>query len=324
MSERIPGIYRSTWNGTDFHRHVVELTHEFGPDFIPHQFAHRRGAKQEERGDPPRRSRFGLEFAGVDWRGALQDILGPMLDRPRGVLVDPVFGKLRMVLKPVQGNFQPVKKGAFYSCNLTFEEDTLDQRAAVQKGPAALSQDVGDAADSADAAAQSLKDDIFARYATGLAVQQIRTRTLQAQAAVSTATTAARAYAAAALEQFTSGIWDPSLSNQLGALPSLVAVAEVQVRAVAETNVYTYDVLAGMELATRAAQDLDFALRANLPPPIIWEIQEKTSLHAFVGLFYLGKTRDERFALLDHIQRINRLARTDVLQPGLKIVVPAR
>lgn len=322
--ERIPGVQRAAFGRTDFHRHVREVQDEFGPDFVAHQIPHRSGAKQEERGDPPRRSRFTLEFGGLDWRSALDEILGPMVQKPRDVLTHPVWGKLRSVLKPIQGHFLPVQKGNYYSCTLTFEEDTLDQRIQTQKGPAALSQDVNDAADGADAAALSLKNDIFARFATGLSAQQIRTRTLQAQAAVSVASGAARTYAAAALEQYTTGVWDPALGNQLGALPTLVALAETQISSVAETNVYAFDVRANLELATRAAQDLDFALRANLPPPIIHEIQQKTSLLAFCGLFYLGRSREQLFALLEHIQRSNRLARVDVLEPGLRIVVPAR
>lgn len=324
MAERIPGAQRASFGGTDFHRYVREVQHDFGPDFIAHQYPHRSGARQEERGDPPRRCRYTLEFGGADWRKALGEILGPMVAKPRGVLVDPIFGKLRCVLKPIQGHFLPVQKGNFYGCTLTFEEDTLDQRIQVQKGPAALSQDVGDAADGADAAALSLKDELFARYATGLSAQHVRTRVLLSQASVSTATSAARAYATAALDQYTSGVWDPSLDHQLGALPTLISLAEASVRDVAPASVYTFDVAANLEVATRAAQDLDFSIRANLPPPIVHEIREKTSLVAFVGLFYLGKSRDELFALVDHIQRINRLARADVLQPGLKLTVPAR
>lgn len=86
MAKPIPGAQRSAFASVDFHAHVVDVQDEFGPGFVAHRIPHRSGAKQEETGSPPRRSRFSLEFSGRTWRDDVGRILGPMLDRPRSVL----------------------------------------------------------------------------------------------------------------------------------------------------------------------------------------------------------------------------------------------
>lgn len=319
----IPGVYRASFGRVEFHPYLISLHDEFGPGFVPHQIPHRNGARQEEMGGPPHRTHMSLNFAGLQWRTQFEDILGPMLARPRDFLMHPVWGRMRMVLKaPLSGDMDLVKNGPLYSVSLSFEQDTLTENLTIQKGPAVLSQEVKEHTASADAAAAAWKDSIFEKFKLGPQALIIRQKALTAQAAVSSFTGAADSYAAAALSQFSTGVWDPALDNQMRSLAALAQVAEVQVRSVAPTNVNAADIQANIELAAKAAVDLAGAIQANLPPPMRWYVREKVSLAAFVARVYLGKSRDERATIADHIQRINRLARVDVIDTGAWIVVP--
>lgn len=323
----IPGLLRAAFNGVEFHRYITDggVRDEFGPGFVAHQIPHYSGAKQEEIGGPPHRTHFDLVFSGRDWRAQVSEILAPMIARPRGPLTHPVYGKLMMVLKaPITAALDPVRKGGRYDVGLQFEQDSLSTDIIIQKGPAALAQDVTDRADAADTAATSWKDLIYSRNTRGPQALLTRQKATTALGAVSTFTAAARDYSAAALAQFNSGTWDPTLENRLHVMPSLVFDAATKVRALAPLSVYTPDIVTEMEMAAKASLDMQRAIKANLPPPVEVPITAKVSLFVLVGRLYPSKTRDQRIGLMEHIQRVNRLTRADVLMPGRPpLVVPA-
>lgn len=319
----LPGSYRAAFNGVDFNRYYSDVRDQFGPRFVAHVIPHRRGAKQEELGQVPVKSTFRLNFAGPSWRQSAAAVLDPMVKNPRGPLMHPIFGLLRMVLTaPVDTEFDPTHKGGLLSATLVFAEDTLTNDFAVTRGPTALAQDVSDSCATADTAAAAWAKEVLARARpTLLALAELRTTT--AVNAVSAYTAAARAFSNAALEQIQLGILSPEIDLQLRQLPVLCQTAEAVLRQVGETQASFYDVVSSMEAALQASSDLNHALRATFPPPTTIRVPGRMSLHRLVDLRYANRPAAERMAYLEHIARRNRLARIDVLTAQLVIVVPA-
>lgn len=321
MADPLDGI-RFSFNGIDLLKYCPELRDSFGPRFAPHTLWGRDGARQEEGALMPRKCRAKLNFAGDEWLTQISDVLGPMVKKPRGPLVHPIQGSWAAVLKaPIEASFNPSQKGAFYEVDAQWEEDAYDQRITFEKGPAAQAQIVNEQSDAATAGAAVLQAATYARYIIGPAAARFRRMADAGVSRTATFTTAATSYAAAGLAQFTSGIWDPTLDVALKRLPSLAAPAIQGLRLLSGHK--AYDATTAINRALKAATDLDLAMRALFPVPILFPVRQKMSLFELCQVLYPHKTRTQRFALADQIQRINRLQRPDVLTPDLVVQVPA-
>lgn len=313
---------RFSFNGIDLMRWCPELRDTFGPRFAGHVLWGRDGARQEEGGNLPRKCRAKLVFAGDEWLNQIADVLGPMVRRPRGPLQHPIQGSWRAVLKaPIEASFQPSAKGAVYEVDAQWEEDAYDQKITFEKGPAAQAQIVTEQTTAATTAAAALQTALYARYTVGPVAQRFRRLADAGVARTADFTGAADLYAAAALSQFNSGIWDPTLDVSLRRLPGLAAPAIQALRLMSGHQ--AYDATMAVQRALKAATDLDLAMRALFPVPILFPVRMKMSLFELVQVLYPHKSRTQRLALADQIQRINRLQRPDVLTPDLTLQVPA-
>jgi len=313
---------RASFNGVDFYRYLVEFKDTFGPGFHAHRIPGRAGAKQEELGPSLHQMPVKLEFSGVEWRTQVQDVLGAMIAKPRGLLVHPVYGKRRAVLKaPINATFNPSQRGCWYGVDLLFEEDTLDQALQTDKGPAAHAQDVQTHAAEATTAAEAFRALVFAKNQFGAQAQALRQRVTDAVGLVAQFVAQAREFADTAISNFDTGSLAPLLDSQLARLPRTYERAAVALQGV--SPVASYDSRVAMEMTLKSSTDLNASLRANLPPPTVISIREKGTLAALVGRIYPGRDYAARVELYAQIARTNHLARPDLLVPGMSLTVPA-
>ena len=311
-----------SFNGIDLYTYCPEMRDAFGPRFAGHVLWGRDGAKQEEGGNAPRKVKVHLNFAGDTWLTQVNQVLGGILRRPRGKLVHPILGTFQAVCKePIQGVFSPSQKGACYEVDLNFEEDAYDQRQTFAKGPAAQAKIVTEQADAADMGAAAVSSFLYERHRVGVGAQRYRRLADSAVGQTSGFTAAARSFAAVAIEQYNSGTWDPSLEVRLKQLPTLATPAIQALRLASEYK--AYDATTAVNQALAAATDLDLAIRAQFPIPIMLTVQGKMSLYDLCQALYPHKARSQRLALAEQILRINRLARPDALLAGQQVQVPA-
>lgn len=320
MADPLDSI-RFSFNGIDLLKYCPELRDTFGPRFAAHTLWGRDGARQEEGALMPRKVRAKLNFAGDEWQREISDVLGRMVARPRGSLVHPLQGTFQAVLKaPLEASIDLARRGAHYEVDATWEEDAYDQRLTFEKGPAGQAQIVTEQTAVATTAAAALQTATYARYTIGPIAQRFRGLADRGVSLTASFTGAADAYAAAALGQFNTGTWDPALDVSLKRLPSLATPAILALRLVSGHK--AYDATTAIHRALKAATDLDLALRALFPVPILFPVRQKMSLYELVQALYPHKSRAQRLALADQVQRINRLARPDVLTPDLVLRVP--
>lgn len=321
MADPLDNI-RFSFNGIDLLPWCPELRDTFGPRFAPHTLWGRDGTRMEEGGLMPRKVRAKLVFAGDEWLNQISDVLGKMVRKPRGPLQHPIQGNWQAVLlAPIEATFDPSGKGAVYEVDATWQEDAYDQRLTFERGPAGQAQIVGEQCAAATTAATVIRTTIYARYTIGPIAQRFRRLADAAVALTGSFTTDATGYAAAGLEQFSSGLWDPALDVSLRRLPDLAGAAIRGLRQVAGHS--AYDATAAVTRALKASTDMDLALRALFPVPIVYPVRHKMSVYELVQILYPHKARAQRLALAEQILRINRLSRPDVLTPDLRLQVPA-
>ena len=321
----VAGVQTTAFNGVEFAKYVTNVKDsQYGPSFVAHRIPHRRGARQEQTGDLPFRSEYALEFAGLEWANNARAILGAIIQKPRGTLTHYLFGPIRMVLKgPVSGSWDPVARGTHYAVSLTFEEDTLTNELNFSRTPSAMSNEISASVTETNAQMTNYVGAIFERYTRGASSLRLRSQSLLVQSSMTTFTTAASDFAAAALDQFTAGQITPELATRLARLPTLLDAATLALRPMQTLNPYGATSVDAAEVTLRQCRNLEQSIRANLPPPIIWPVPEGMNLTRFVGALYPTRNIDDKFAIFQSILTTNRLLRPDALVGGQLLTIPA-
>ena len=314
--------HKISFGGIEFHKYVQGFSEEYGPAFYGHRYLGKRGAHQEMiTPGMPRKMRIPVQFTRSQDR---EDVMNPILQSPKGTLVHPDIGRMPAVLQyPVRGSYAFVETGELYKVELLFEEDRedKDQTIAVRQGPAAHAREVRDRAAEANAAAEVLRQAVYAKYTVGAVAQRYRRLALTAQSLVKSFTADAVSFANDAEAQFTTRIWNPALEVQVKGLPTRCDAVAQALRGAFEGQ--SYATLQACERTLHAANETYQALREVFPAPTQLTIQTSMSLAVLVARQFPRKSYSERWELIDHIQRINRLARPDCLRPGQEILIPA-
>lgn len=287
-----------------------------------HPIPGQSGDLKEDLGDGSLRTNVPLAFIGATASDYYKVV--PVLSRKRrGVLMHPRRGSRQSVVMEIRERCDWTTQGnATTFVDVVFEDAILNQADQFTAGPAARAQQVQTQSQAADAAAETVRERAFSR--TDLSLRQ---RAVTFQAAVSSATAAARIYAVAALDAFALGLYGPPLQNQLRALPPLVSAAQVAGR-LAGVAADTQATSLALEVMLFAATQLDAAIQAAQPIPILTMVtrQPGQNIYAFVQQHYgnSGKTPADMRALVGLILRLNRQIRRPSLIPsGTVIVRPA-
>lgn len=293
-----------------------EIARRWGKHVIPGQ----RGQLMEDIGDGSLSTPVQLTFTTID---DYNKVMRPLTSSPRGQLIQPLRGTRRSVLTHVRESMRWTQRGEVTVVDLTFEDAALSEPDQFKAGPAAQAQQLRVAAAAAQAVGTAQQARITARRVDNA---NLRLRGLVAKAiiAVAAVATAGTDYAAAAMASWSSGNYDPTLRNQLQALPALVELAQIALRSTGPA----FEIQEGitqLEMVLAAATGLDSAIRASQPLPIETEVTQPggQSLYQFVQRHYArtGKTPAQMRELALTIVRWNRSMRTPSLIPMGDIVV---
>lgn len=312
--------HRIAFNDVELHPYVQQFTEEYGPAWYGHRYYGTPGQLAEKlTPGMPRKISIPLEFANGTTK---EEVISPIVKTPIGVLIHPDVGRMRAVLQyPVRATYSFVDKGELSRVELRFEENTLNQELAGAKGAASRVADVRKTSAETSAAAEAMRAAIRLRYTVGATAQRYRALAEAAVTQVTSFVQKAVAYADAADAAIESGDWNPALDLMVKQLPPELERATVAVRAASSSD--SYSTLEAAERALYAAAGLEQALKESGAAAILVEIQGQMLLSVFVARQYPGRSFDQRWALVEKIRRINRLSRSDCLQPGQKILIPA-
>jgi hypothetical protein len=324
-SDKLPGRITYTPDGgveRDLGQYAPGFESSIQGRWGKHPIPGNTGDLKEDLGDGSLSTTVQLQFVGTkanDYYAVVKDLT----TKRRGVLLHPRRGSRPTVVMSIRERCDWTMQGNETTIvDVTFEDAVLNTASQFAAGPSARTAQVNNQAAAADSAAQTLCDKVFQRPNLTL-----RARAITMQAAVGSATNAARTYAAAALEAFALGLYGPPLQNQLRALPPLVLNAQNAARLTGVAADTQMTILA-LELVNFAATQLDMAIRSAQPIPIETPVTRHPgqSIYAFVQQHYgrSGKAPADMRALVGLILRLNRQIRRPSLIPsGTLVVRPA-
>lgn len=284
-----------------------------------HPIPGQQGDLKEDLGDGSLSNSIHLEFVGAT-APDYYTVMEAISKGRRGRLLHPRRGSRNVVIMSISEEVLWTDRGEETTLvDIEIEDAVVGQAFEFKSGPSARAQEVGAQADASDAEMATLYTRIFARPSL-----QARTYAALAQVRVDAATAAARAYAAAAQESFSLGLYGPSVQAQLKALPPTVQAAEIALRLVGPAADIQATILS-LEVMLFAATQLDIAIRAAQPVPIQTTVtrQPGQSIYAFVQQHYgrSGKTPSDMRFLVGLILRLNRQIRRPSLIPAGMVVV---
>lgn len=295
-----------------------EVAGRWGRHPIPGQ----QGSLKEDLGNGDLKTRVTLQFVGKT-ANDYYPVMSAIERSRRGTLLHPRRGSRQTIINNIRESIDFVGKGNETTIvDIEFEDWLIGQAYNFKAGPSGRSQQVVSEATNALALVGALKTLIFSRPNLSL-----RALMLTAETNVSTATTLATNYAAAAQESFTLGLYDPLVQAQLLAIPAVVQLATQSLQNVAGASDIQPSVNA-LEVMLFAATQLDVAIRAAQPVPVERVVTRSPgqSVYAFVQQWY-GRSQKTPAQMRDTaalILRINPSIRTPLLIPqGTVVVSPA-
>jgi hypothetical protein len=302
----------------DFGKYAPGLESQVQGRWGRHVIPGQKGDLKEDLGEGSLLTRVKLQFVGATYPDYFTVV--PALSKSRrGTLLHLLRGSRQVVITSLREEMLWTERGESVLVDVDLEDAIIGQADSFRAGPSARAQTVVSQSRTADAAMTTLQTKIFDR--TDL---QARVFVLQAAAAVSATTAAARTYAAAAQESFSLGLYGPSVQAQLRALPLSVQSSLAALRRVGPAADIQETVLA-LEVMLFSAMQLDVAIRAAQPIPIETKVtrQPGQSVYAFVQQHYgkSGKTPAEMRNLVSLILRLNKQIRRPSLIPSGTLVV---
>lgn len=320
----MPGFTYTPIDGTeiDLGQYAPGFQAEIAGRWGRHPIPGQNGEWKEDLGDGSLKTQVRLQFVGKTAPDYYTVV--PALSKSRqGTLLTPRRGARSSVIISIREEVQFVERGNETTIvDVTFEDRVVGEAFSFKSGPSARAQEVVARADEADATCAELREKIFLR--PNLSVRALM---VTAQSLVSTATTAARTYSAAAQEAFSLGLYDPIVQAQLLAMPPQVQAATAALQAVS-TAADIQDTILTMEVMLFAATQLDVAVRAAQPIPIETTITRSPgqSIYGLVQQCYgkSGKKPADIRALAGLILRLNpQIRRPSLIPQGFVVVRPA-
>lgn len=269
----IAGANAINFKGIDFTRYVVSWQDDRQPVVAMHTYLKRDGGEAEPMGRKPHETKFNLVFIGAQDLKAYKRIQASVDEDPKGVLVHPIHGQMRMCCLGVQGANMDVETALNqYNVPLAFVEDSVDSKtqAPQDQGPSARESQV-----------RTFNTSMLAMCA----------KFTTASSAVTALSGAATTYATAAVAAAASTVADPTLSSQLASLLTLSAAASSAVLADASVATISgtaakYDAAASVEQLYDACIQLDASVKTLKPKIFLYTVPVKIHILALSGKFY--------------------------------------
>lgn len=310
------------FDGIELHKWAPGFNSQISGNWAEHRIPGQRGALQEDLGDGVLCTKVALQFVGPTFRQDYNQVMTGLTKNRRGELHHPTRGSKLCVLTDIVETMDWTKQGNAIRVELTFKEAVVHTPDSFNGGPATQAQAVKNHAEDTQNQANGLKKQVYVKFPFNVLR---RSAVLLALDAVHGYLRAALTYASSALDAFQEGRLALELVNQLQALPGLVSQAE-RLLAQNGTVMQIQPIITSMEQCLYAATQLDAAIRANLPPPIVTVVSKSPgqSIYSFVQTWYPHKTRSQQLGLVDILLQLNRGIRRPSLIPfGFRVVRPA-
>lgn len=289
---------------------------KWGVHVLPGQ----QGSLKEDLGDGDLKTSVRLQFVTPDDYNAVVPVLST---KRRGLLLHPTRGSRQTVIRELREERTWTESGNATMVDVEFEDAVVGQAYGFKAGPSARSGTVVSSSYGADQAMAELRTVIFARPNL-----LARSAVVSAQAACTASTTAARSYAAAALDAFALGLYGPTTRQNLLALTPLVQDALIATRLVSSAADIQPTINA-LEIMLFSATQLDQAIRDAQPIPITVTIRQQPgqSIYSFAQMRY-GQSALTSAQMRDRASLILRLnpqiRRPSLIPEGTQVVCPVQ
>ena len=291
------------WKDQELHGFLTNFGDTSKPRLAIHEFLKRDGAAIEYMGRAPRRFKMSLVFVGADWRKRYVNLLASIDNDPKGLLVHPLLGKVRVACEGVDGSNVDVSRELdTISVPLTFVEDAVDtQLEATAEDKQSVS------------AKQALVTTRTSELSTNAA--KFTTAATKVALAVSSATTYAAAAQAAALASTP----DPTLATKLGDVQEACKDVRAAVLAdpVATSAALAFPAIASAEQVYDACLQLAAAADALRPPTITFTVPQTMHVASLAARLY-GKDGSRR---IDENLTLNRITNPAAIPGGTVLLV---
>ena len=268
-----------------------------------HQYLKRDGAEVEPMGAEPMRFTMRLCFLGVAWAKQYRAFVESIRADPRGELVHPILGTIRVACEGVQdAAVVPGSERDSIAVTVGFVEDSVDAIVQAERFPGPTAQ---------AARVQNLAVGLVDTVA-GLVV---------AAGVVQTFVGYALTFAASARQMFESGESNPSVDQQLEAagVSADAATAAVLVDTTTTTsNAERYEALQLIQQLYAAALTLMLSIAASRPALVTYVVPLDTNVTSLVATLYGA----DGLSRVDEVLRLNRVPDPFRIPAGTRLQVP--
>jgi prophage DNA circulation protein len=269
----IAGAKAITFKGIDITRYVASWQDDRQPAVAIHEYLKRDGGEAEHMGRKPHKVKFSLAFVGASDIEAYKRLQKSIDEDPRGALVHPIHGSMRVCCQGFTGAGMDVENAVnLYNVPLEFIEDAVDTKATADEriGPAARENQV-----------RTLNTQMLT----------IASRFAAAATAINTFSAAVLSYAVSAVSSALSTTPDPALPGELASLRTYCEDARAAVLAdesdeTANTDAAKYPALVAIEQVYDACTLLDDSVKELRPKLTVYTVPMTIPLMTLAAQFY--------------------------------------
>lgn len=306
----VPDIQKVTFKGIDLFARITTWADSRKPSLAVHTMLKRDGARVEVMGREPHSIKLTLYFIGPKWREDYLKLQSSIDSDPKGVLVHPVIGEMRVACQGLEGATMDMESGAnTYMAPISFIEDNLDDKVDLSRlGISGRRQEVDDQCDL-------LETDLSAASSATQAAGTLYRGVAQAFAAA--------AMASAAFSIFNS-LFDSSLRNQLGdvRINATGCRDAIQSDTTFDSDAERYTAIARAERIYAACLGLVAAFKAQIDQPALYVVPTTIHIVALAADFYGPDGLSRIGQIMEN--NIGRIPNPSAIARGTKLLMAPR
>lgn len=294
------------------HRNVTSGTHTLKPRLAIHEYLKRDGAEVEWMGNSPNRYTYSLVFVGSDWRAQYVAVAARLQTQPKGILVDPVFGRVKVACEGIDGASWDVGQATnAITVPIAFTSDEVDPQSFQAEQTASVNVKASDITDAID----DFETQVAALRNTGF---QPSAATVTSLALVSST---GAAYAEAASDASNDNIADPSLDTKLSAVEASTSATITMLEAEGTDlpNAELFPVVNGCEQVYARCLELSDAVSAARPVVISYTVPGDTGIIALCARLYGSQADDQ----IEQVLVLNRIPNPALIPGGTVLRLPS-
>lgn len=287
----------------ELHGNIASGTQTVKPRIAVHEYLKRDGAEIEFMGNSPNKFTYTLEFVGSDWRAQYLAIVSRVQKQPKGVLIDPVVGRVKVACEGFDGaNFNLGQAGNAYTAPISFISDEVDPESFATEKTNSVNVRVSDVTDA------------IATFQ--LAAAPFTTAAAQVLALA----TSAASYADAAASSSNNNAPDASLDTRLGtvAADTEAATAAIEADPANVRAADAFDAVSAAEQVHSGCLLVAEAIDSARPVVIAYTVPADTGIIALCARLYGTRADDQ----IEQVLVLNRIPNPALILSGTVLRVP--